>query len=176
MTMSLAAEHRRKGLFEPHYWSRPPITTSSTAATTTSLQASRTTLVPLLFPEPLPSITLVDRAGVLRAAATTRTNNAEPPNNSNYNNNNKSNLALPFLHGIVDTRVQPGLFGCGMGSGGGGGGLGGGTVIPVFNGDLLLAVQIGRPESVVVPASRPPSSVGGGGWGTAAGGEGGQGA
>lgn len=53
MSLSLAAEARRKGLFEPHYWTR--------AANQTPFAS----LVPLVFPEPLPSSSLIDRAQLL---------------------------------------------------------------------------------------------------------------
>ncbi|KAF8959100.1 hypothetical protein BDZ97DRAFT_179204 [Flammula alnicola] len=51
MSLSLAAERRRKGLFEPYFWTRaaPSQTTS-------------TSLMPLLFPDPSPTLTLVDRS------------------------------------------------------------------------------------------------------------------
>ncbi|KAF6748741.1 hypothetical protein DFP72DRAFT_1144226, partial [Ephemerocybe angulata] len=47
MSLSLAAESRRKGLFEPYFWQRQQTTQSSNAV-----------LIPLLFPEPLPTQTL----------------------------------------------------------------------------------------------------------------------
>ncbi|KAJ7058275.1 rho GTPase activating protein 22 [Mycena amicta] len=54
MSLSLAAEPRRKGLFEPHYWVRA------------AQQAPYSSLVPLLFPEVFPTSTLVDRTSLLR--------------------------------------------------------------------------------------------------------------
>jgi GTPase-activating protein BEM2 len=121
MNMSLAAEPRRRGLFEPYFWSR-----ASTSHTALSL---------LNFPEPLPSLTLIDRTTV-------------------------ASSGFPFLHGI-DTRLRQGSFGqkCGATSSSGLG-LGGTTVIPVYNGDLLLAVQqISASDAHPPQSSRPPSSV-----------------
>ncbi|KAF8124652.1 hypothetical protein K438DRAFT_2154213 [Mycena galopus ATCC 62051] len=51
MSLSLAAEPRRKCLFEPHYWTR--------AANQAAPFAS---LIPLLFLDPLPTSSLIDRA------------------------------------------------------------------------------------------------------------------
>ncbi|KAJ3770897.1 hypothetical protein FB446DRAFT_790099, partial [Lentinula raphanica] len=55
ISLSLAAEPRRKGLYEPFYWTQSHYQSSSTAP-----------LLPLLFPEPLPTVTLLDRAQFLR--------------------------------------------------------------------------------------------------------------
>ncbi|KAJ6450646.1 hypothetical protein C8R45DRAFT_1113984 [Mycena sanguinolenta] len=55
MSLSLAAEPCRKGLFEPHYWTR--------AANQTAPFAS---LIPLLFLDPLPTTSLIDHAQLLR--------------------------------------------------------------------------------------------------------------
>ncbi|KAJ6543940.1 hypothetical protein B0H19DRAFT_999504 [Mycena capillaripes] len=55
MSLSLAAEPRRKGLFEPHFWTRTAVNQTPFAA-----------LIPLLFPEVFPTSTLVDRAQLLR--------------------------------------------------------------------------------------------------------------
>ncbi|KAJ7152811.1 rho GTPase activating protein 22 [Mycena filopes] len=54
LSLSLAAEPRRKGLFEPHYWTR--------AAT----QTPNAILTPLLFPEIFPTSSLIDRDQILR--------------------------------------------------------------------------------------------------------------
>ncbi|KAF7331838.1 Rho GTPase activating protein 22 [Mycena kentingensis (nom. inval.)] len=54
MSLSLAAEPRRKGLFEPHYWTRA------------AQQTPYASLVPLLFPEVFPTSTLVDRSALLQ--------------------------------------------------------------------------------------------------------------
>ncbi|KAJ7078135.1 hypothetical protein B0H15DRAFT_1001510 [Mycena belliarum] len=54
MSRSLTAEPRRKGLFEPHYWTRA------------ANQTPYASLIPLLFPEVFSTSSLVDRAGLLR--------------------------------------------------------------------------------------------------------------
>ncbi|KAJ7746979.1 hypothetical protein B0H16DRAFT_1888907 [Mycena metata] len=53
-SLSLAAEPRRKGLFEPHYWTRA------------ASQTPNAILTPLLFPEIFPTSALVDRDQILR--------------------------------------------------------------------------------------------------------------
>ncbi|KAJ7036799.1 rho GTPase activating protein 22 [Mycena alexandri] len=53
-SLSLAAEPRRKGLFEPHYWTRA------------AAQTPNAILTPLLFPEIFPTSALVDRDQILR--------------------------------------------------------------------------------------------------------------
>ena len=55
MSLSLAAEPRRKGLFEPYFWQRP-----------SAQQPPHNALLPLLFPEALPTVSLVDRSQVVR--------------------------------------------------------------------------------------------------------------
>lgn len=56
-SLSLSAEPRRKGLCEPLFWSR-----SSRGS-----QNSRDALIPLLFPEPLPTAGILDRGFVSRS-------------------------------------------------------------------------------------------------------------
>ena len=58
MNLSLAAEPKRKGLFEPYYWAPKPSSSSG--------QAPGQSLLPLLFPEPLPSLHLLDRIQLVR--------------------------------------------------------------------------------------------------------------
>ncbi|KAG6849126.1 hypothetical protein H0H93_011142 [Arthromyces matolae] len=129
MSLSLAAEPRRKGLFEPHFWSRQ-----------SSGQAPHMSLLPLLFPEPMPSVCLVDRAQLLRGrldsdASDTQLRRAMDPHRH-------PNLrTLP----TDQTNNSPNL-------------TWGGTVIPVYNGDLLLVVQVGGGGSDSNPNSRPSSS------------------
>ncbi|EEB90456.1 hypothetical protein MPER_11335, partial [Moniliophthora perniciosa FA553] len=55
MSLSLAAEPRRKGLYEPFFWSK-----------SSSNPQPGSSLIPLLFPEPLPTVTLIDRSQLLR--------------------------------------------------------------------------------------------------------------
>jgi hypothetical protein len=55
MSLSLAAEPRRKGLFEPYFWTR-----------SIHMHTTYTSLIPLLFPDPLSTLTLVDRSKLVR--------------------------------------------------------------------------------------------------------------
>ncbi|KAH9485798.1 Rho GTPase-activating protein 21 [Psilocybe cubensis] len=131
MSLSLAAEPRRKGLFEPFFWTR------------TSSQTPSTSLVPLLFPEPLPTITLIDRSKLVRGR---------------YDSDNTD---LQYLRSLdAQLRQEAGRQPLGfdvkqdftkrliLGQGG--------TVISVYQGELLLVVQSGGFESA--PNSRPTSS------------------
>ncbi|KAF8639252.1 hypothetical protein AX17_001617 [Amanita inopinata Kibby_2008] len=131
MSLSLAAEPKRKGLFEPYYWSRP-----------LPSQAPSHSLLPLLFPEPLPTVHFLDRTQLLRGRVDSDTSDV-------------------LLRGIQEERrngAQPQRYRDQLSQGG--------TIIPVYNGELLLVVQKGvsvdsapnsRPSSHA--ASRPPSSV-----------------
>ncbi|KAG5644301.1 hypothetical protein DXG03_008719 [Asterophora parasitica] len=143
MSLSVAAEPRRKGLFEPYFWSR---------STSSSGQASHASLLPLLFPEPLPTVCLIDRAQLLRGRVDSDASDIQ-------------------LRRAIDPHRQPAPrtlprdrpdqnIGFGILSQGG-------TVIPVYSGDLLLVVQTGsgldsapnsRPSSSRI-SSRPPSSI-----------------
>ncbi|KAJ7641022.1 rho GTPase activating protein 22 [Roridomyces roridus] len=129
MALSLASEPRRKGLFEPHYWTR-----AGSAAPYSSL-------LPLLFPEVLPSTALVDRAQLLRGRVDSdgeaRVRRLEP-----------TQQQLPRT-GLLAGLEQ----------------MGNGTIIPVANGEGLLSVWQGTGDSTAssrpssrIP-SRPPSSV-----------------
>ncbi|KAJ7511353.1 rho GTPase activating protein 22 [Mycena galericulata] len=137
MSLSLAAEPRRKGLFEPHYWSR---------AANTAPYAS---LIPLLFPEVFPTSALVDRAQLLRGRVDSDTD--------------PRFLRLePQQHPPQPPRRDIGGI-AGLSQSG--------TVIPVYNGEVLLTVwhdagesaSSSRPSSRI--PSRPPSSVIGDGVG-----------
>ncbi|KAG6901253.1 hypothetical protein C0995_014541 [Termitomyces sp. Mi166 len=126
MSLSLAAEPRRKGLFEPHFWTR----------STGQQQQQHMSLLPLLFPEPMPTVCLIDRAQLLRGrvdsdASDTQLRRAMDPHR------HPDLRTLPTDHGASNLNW-------------------GGTVIPVYNGDLLLVVQAGGPDSA--PNSRPSSS------------------
>ncbi|TFK85784.1 hypothetical protein K466DRAFT_664258 [Polyporus arcularius HHB13444] len=127
MSLSLAAEPRRRGLFEPHFWSR------------LSQQPTVHPLVALLFPEPLPAVCFVNRQQIARGRL-----------------DSSASLNLPDIR---DLRLQPDgdktirgerpkLAGLDIG----------GTLIPVFDGELLLLVQPGGdPVSGSRPGSRAPS-------------------
>ncbi|KAG7091393.1 hypothetical protein E1B28_010431 [Marasmius oreades] len=138
MSLSLAAEPRRKGLYEAFFWSR-----------SSSHPQSTSSLLPLLFPEPLPTITLIDRSQLLRGRVDSDAPDIQHlravdghlrPEDRSLSD--RSDASSPFS---MLSR--------------------GGTVIPVFNGELLLVVHNSvvestsdsRPSSLV--RSRPPSGV-----------------
>ncbi|KAF8994802.1 hypothetical protein BDQ17DRAFT_1366382 [Cyathus striatus] len=135
MSLSLAAEPRRRGLFEPHFWTR------------SSSSTPHASLVPLLFPEALPTISLIDRAQLIRGRM-------------------DSDADMQLLRGIdaqlrLDERRNLQRLDSGkdstkqaiLGQGG--------TLISVFNGDLMLSIQPGGMDSTPPSRapSRPPSSV-----------------
>ncbi|KAF8655891.1 hypothetical protein AX16_002876 [Volvariella volvacea WC 439] len=137
MSLSMAAEPRRKGLFEPYYWTK-----------SSSNHAPYSSLIPLLFPEPLPSISLIDRGQLLRGRV------------------DSDSSDIQIIRGI-DGQARRHLDRLGDNTATGPSGsmtaadvLGSlsriGTVIPVFNGELLLVVQPTGMEST--PSSRPSSS------------------
>lgn len=130
MSLSLAAEPRRKGLFEPHFWSRSPSSNIPFAS-----------LVPLLFPDPLPALTLVDRSQLVRARVDSDASDQQ------YLRSLDAQLrqeAGRLLHDHAPHDFTKKLI------------LGhGGTDITVYNGDLVLVTQRGGFESA--PASRPTS-------------------
>ncbi|KAF8920301.1 hypothetical protein CPB85DRAFT_1211957 [Mucidula mucida] len=134
MSLSLAAEPRRRGLFEPYFWSRA-----------SSHYPPNASLIPLLFPEALPTVTLVDRAAVLRGRLDSDTIDIQ---------------GLRSVDGRLkqEDRRTPRQFGLDAGN------LAalsqGGTVIPVHDGELLLIVSSSSLDSAPNsrPASRPPSA------------------
>lgn len=132
MSLSLAAEPRRKGLFEPYFWSRSP-----------SIQLHPTSLLPLLFPEPLPAVSLIDRNQILRGRVESDV--------SDVHNLRGLDALQPEKRRPTERPnpdIQSGLASLSQG----------GTVIPVYSGDLLLVVQSGGIDSN--PDSRPSSSRG----------------
>lgn len=140
MSLSLAAEPRRKGLFEPFFWSRAP-----------PGQSHPTLLLPLLFPEPLPTVSLIDRNQILRGRVESDASdihNLRGMDALHPDRRRPTERPTPNLHS--------GFIALGQG----------GTVIPVYNGDLLLVVQSvvsdknadSRPSSSR-GTSRPSSSV-----------------
>ncbi|KAG5351583.1 hypothetical protein C0989_005739 [Termitomyces sp. Mn162] len=145
MLFSLAAEPRRKGLFEPHFWTRGQ-------GQQQQLQPHMS-LLPLLFPEPMPTVCLIDREKLLRGrvdsdASDTQLRRAMDP----HRHPDLRALSADHNHnrGVSSNNLNWG-----------------GTVIPVYNGDLLLVVQVqaqtGGPDSAPSSRpssfSRPPSSV-----------------
>jgi len=140
MSLSLAAEPRRKGLFEPYFWTR-----------SIHVHTSYTSLIPLLFPDPLPTLTLVDRSKLVRGRLESDASEMQHLRSVDAQLRQEAGRKLHSLdgdHGYVKRLI--------LGSGG--------TVISLYNGDLRLVVQSGifEPESSSRPsshASRPPSSV-----------------
>ncbi|KAJ3722154.1 rho GTPase activating protein 22 [Lentinula guzmanii] len=134
-SLSLAAEPRRKGLYEPFYWARSNNQSSSTAP-----------LLPLLFPEPLPTITLLDRTQ-LRGRVDSDSTDFQHLRAVDGHLRPEGRKPVSATDGAFAVLNQ------------------GGTTIPVHDGDLLLVVQNpisdspstgSRPSSLV--RSRPPSS------------------
>lgn len=134
MSLSMAAEARRRGLYEPYFWSKA-----------TSQQQNVHPLAPLLFPEPLPTISFINRALISRGRLES--------NASNLNVQDLQYLREVRLRQDGDKSLKSEKPVIELG----------GTVLPVFNGELLLLVQSGsegtssRPNSRA--PSRPPSSV-----------------
>ncbi|TFK45164.1 hypothetical protein BDQ12DRAFT_50569 [Crucibulum laeve] len=138
-SLSLAAEPRRKGFFEPYFWSR-----------SASMHAAHASLIPLLFPEPLPALSLIDRSQLVRGRVDSDTDvQLMRSLEVQLRQNERHNLRL--------NANQDGTKQAILGQGG--------TIISVYNGDLLLVVQPGGFESTAssrAPSrapSRPPSSV-----------------
>ncbi|KAJ4471470.1 rho GTPase activating protein 22 [Lentinula aciculospora] len=136
ISLSLAAEPRRRGLYEPFYWAKSNGQPSSTAP-----------LLPLLFPESLPTITLVDRSQFLRGRVDSDSTDFQHLRTVDGHLRPEGRKSAPATEGAFAVLNQ------------------GGMTIPVHDGDLLLVVQntIGdssstdsRPSSLV--RSRPPSS------------------
>ena len=138
MSLSLAAEPRRKGLFEPYFWAR-------------STHISYTSLIPLLFPDPLPTLTLVDRSKLVRGRLESDASEMQHLRSVDSQLRQEAGRKLHGLDANQD-HVKRLILGSG------------GTVISLYNGDLRLVVQSGifeldsspRPSSHL---SRPPSSV-----------------
>jgi hypothetical protein len=130
MSLSLAAEPRRKGLYEPLFWTR-----------SSGSQNLRDTLAPLLFPEPLPAVTFMDRGLTPSEIGFSLGFDGH----MQFEQWRRQPNSHPFL------RQDLICFG---------GITYGGTMIPVYDGELLLVVQRSvesQPGSV--PTSRPPSTV-----------------
>ena len=142
ISLSLAAEPPRRGLFEPYYWTRPPM----------SLQTSRSALIPLLFPEPLPGMGFVDRGLLLSG----RVNH--DPHDLHVLRGMEARLRPTYSNNLLGSDPHAG-YDISQGEVGYGG-----TIIPVYNGELLLVVQTGgeAPSTSMPPSrspSRPPSSI-----------------
>ncbi|KAG6382111.1 hypothetical protein JVT61DRAFT_754 [Boletus reticuloceps] len=137
-SLSLAAEPRRRGLFEPFFWSQ------CTAPPHTQCHP----LVPLLFVEPLPTVSLIDRGQVWRGrleSGPTKLSVEELQQLRNIDTSlrpfgkNDASTSKDKLLKIGDVDL-------------------GGTAIPVHDGELLLVARLDRdPGSASRPASRAPS-------------------
>ncbi|KAI5119639.1 hypothetical protein M0805_009001 [Coniferiporia weirii] len=131
MSLSFAAEPRKKGLFAPYYWSRQS-------------NQGQQALIPLLFPEVLPTITLIDRSQLVRAkkmSSETSTvfgdpQTARPEVKCTFEPNGLIRTSGPVRHNIR----RGNAFDLG------------GMMLPVFDGELLLCV-VSNSE----PGSRPVS-------------------
>ncbi|KAI1790396.1 hypothetical protein LXA43DRAFT_891223 [Ganoderma leucocontextum] len=131
MSLSNAAEPRRRGLFEPYFWSR------------ISQQPSVHPLAALLFPDPLPTVCFINRAQIIRGRLESNASLHAP-----FSAQDIRGLRL-LADGDRTIRTdRPKLNGFDLG----------GTTIPVYSGELLLLVQPGG-EPVVSsrPTSRTPS-------------------
>ena len=129
------------GLYEPHFWTKSP---------NISQGFMNAILVPLLFPEHLPYVSFIDRAPLLRGRL-----ESGGPKRLNIEDMRTIRRGEVYL----DSRKRR-SFGA---SDSGPGCDIGGTIIPVFDGELILLVSPGketpssRPSSLA--RSRPPSSV-----------------
>ncbi|KAH7929515.1 hypothetical protein BV22DRAFT_1080692 [Leucogyrophana mollusca] len=149
MSLSFAAEPRRKGLFEPYFWSHA-ITTPHTHCHP---------LVPLLFVEPLPTITLIDRGQVWRGrleSGPTRLNVDELQLLQGLETSLRP-ITRSLKQGTAHAASREKLFSVGDVD------LRG-TAIPVYEGELVLVARSDlQPNSASRPTScapsRPPSSI-----------------
>ncbi|KAH8103500.1 hypothetical protein BXZ70DRAFT_925997 [Cristinia sonorae] len=137
MALSLAAEPRRKGAFEPYFWVR--------AQQPTVFHP----LLPVLFIEPLPAIAFVNRALLPRG----RLDSAASAGYNQYDIQYARELNTTYS---LDRRPQPDRMNpLDLG----------GTTIVLYEGELTLLVQPGAMEPVPSSQpssrapSRPPSSV-----------------
>lgn len=131
MSLSLAVEPRRKGLFEPYHWSR-----------TSTTQAPHVSLIPLLFPEALPTITLLDRSQFIRGRVDSDVPDIQYLQGFARSENHRNLQRFDMNQDITKRKI-----------------LGyGGTVISIYGGDLLLVVQNAGLDTTPM-SSRPPSSV-----------------
>lgn len=133
MSLSLAAEPRRKGLFEPYFWTR-----------SNSSQTASMSLVPLLFPDPLPTLTLIDRSKLIRGRLDSESGDLQYLRSIDTQLRQEAGRQLQSFENSQDFTKR--LI---LGQGG--------TLISVYDGDLLLVVQSGGFESA--PNSRPSSQM-----------------
>lgn len=136
MSLSLAAEPRRRGLFEPYYWTRSP-----------AQQVSQS-LTAVFFPDPLPTVAFINRELLARG----RLDSSASINLQEVQQIREAWLKPDATSTIRTQADKP--VGIDLG----------GTILPVFDGELLLLVQphaenasSSRPTSRA--PSRPPSSI-----------------
>ncbi|KAI0036125.1 hypothetical protein K488DRAFT_41770 [Vararia minispora EC-137] len=128
MSLSVAAETRRGGQYEPLFWASAAVGAGNPSG------PSAASLLPLLFPEHLPTIALVDRAALVRA----RLDSGPPQLDLQRLRRREEGAGPRFADGLQALDF-------------------GGTVVPLFDGELLLLVQ---PETAPSrPSSRPTSSL-----------------
>ena len=141
MSLSLAAEPRRKGLFEPYFWTR-----------SIHAHTSYTSLIPLLFPDPLPTLTLVDRSKLVRGRLESDTSEMQYLRSVDAQLRQEAGRNLHNLDANQDY-IKRLILGTG------------GTVISLYNGNLRLVVHSATFESEATSRpssntfSRPPSSI-----------------
>lgn len=131
LSLSLAAECRRKGLFEPLFWQRAQASPPANSV-----------LLPLLFPESLPTQSLVDRAQLVRG----RVESDAVEMQQQYLRNNAQTGPHPLQRLDFNPDFTKRLI---FGQAG--------PVISVYNGELLLMVQPGSNGADSRPPSRAPS-------------------
>ncbi|ETW74695.1 GTPase activating-like protein [Heterobasidion irregulare TC 32-1] len=137
MSLSIAAESRRKGLYEPYFWSPSALSTSPT----------NHTLASLLFPEHLPEVSLINRSQVWRGRLESGATQLSVQDVQFLRSaDSASKLASSQKRKSLGT-ARDGLNGEEFG----------GTIIPIFDGELLLLVQPGAETSISPTSSRPPS-------------------
>jgi len=141
MSLSLAAEPRRRGLFEPYFWTR-----------SSPSQSTSVSLLPLLFPDPLPTVTLMDRSKLVGGRLDSDASDMQYLRSLDAQLRQEAGRQFQGFNNNQDFTKR--LI---MGRGG--------TLISVHNGDLLLVVQSGGFESASSSRapSRPSSLVEGGG-------------
>ncbi|KAJ2936969.1 hypothetical protein H1R20_g125, partial [Candolleomyces eurysporus] len=163
MALSIAAEPRRKGLFEPYFWqhhanaAHPSSQTSpssmfpspslnhnnSSPSPSGNGQAPYSALIPLLFPDALPTQTLVDRGAIVLPRGRANSDAAS----QTLLGGPAGRRQLDFVHQDFTKKLILGQSG---------------PVVSVYNGDLMLMVQPGALEGSSAPSrgpSRPTSSA-----------------
>ncbi|RXW25664.1 hypothetical protein EST38_g130 [Candolleomyces aberdarensis] len=163
MALSIAAEPRRKGLFEPYFWQHHATATHPSSQTSPSSmfpspslnhnnlspspsgsgQAPYSALIPLLFPDALPTQTLVDRGAIVLPRGRANSDAA----GQTLLGGPAGRRQLDFVHQDFTKKLILGQSG---------------PVVSVYNGDLMLMVQPGALEGSSAPSrgpSRPTSSA-----------------